>query len=294
MNQKHMPENFESKQPTPISPELQKQPEGDAVPIFEQQEREAKDALDSEELKHKVISSLKMMNVGRMIGLLQKRADLRERVLSDGEVKELVYDRYQWLLSRGNESQAKELENFLRLIPEERLEIDASELVRYLQSKKFNPETLKNYNISEAEIHHPEVQAQAAEVAKEYIRKSQFDAAQKTAFLFNLPKEIIIDALLAGKTIDPWDEWGKVIDYKEKFALPDSFTQRVVRVRALSRWNLDGIITELERSPDIQNLLSDEQVIQKICHASANAISSADFEKVKKLFDTFDLTKTLH
>jgi len=233
------------------------------------------------------------MNVGRVIGLLQKRTDLQERVLSDGEVKGLFYDRYQWLLSCGNESQAKELEKFLRLTPEERLRIDAGELVSYLKSKKFNPETLKNHNLTEAEKNHPEVQAQAAEVAKEYIRKNQFDAAQKTEHLFNLPKEIIIDALLAGKIIKPWDKWEKVADFKEKFALPDAFTQRVVRDRALNRWNLDGIITELERSPDIQNLLADEQVSQKISQASANAISSADFEKVKTLLDTLDLPEAL-
>lgn len=288
-----MPENFESKPPIPISPEVQKQPEGEAFLTPEQQEKEAKDALESEELKHKVISSLKTMNVGGMIGSLRKRADLQERVLSDGEVKELVYDRYQWLLSRGNESQAKELEAFLRLTPEERLEIDAGELVSYLQSKKFNPDTLKDHNISEAEKNHPEVQSQAAEVAKEYIRKNQFGAAQKTEQIFNLPKEIIIDALLAGKIIKPWDKWEKVADFKEKFSLPDSFTQRVVRDRALSRWNLDGIITELERSPDIQNLLADEQVSQKISQATTSAISSADFEKVKTLLDTFDLPETL-
>ena len=42
-----MPENFESKPPIPISPEVQKQPDGDAVLTPEQQEKEAKDALES-------------------------------------------------------------------------------------------------------------------------------------------------------------------------------------------------------------------------------------------------------
>ncbi len=289
-----MSENFELKPPIQIIPEVQQERlDDDIVLTPEQQEKEVKDALESEELKHEIISSLKTINIGRVIGLLKKRTDLQERVLSDKEVKRSVYDRYQWLLSRGNRSQAKELEAFLRLTAEERLEIDVSELVSYLKSKNFNPDALKNHNLTDAEINHPEVQKQATKVAKEYIRKNQFGLAQKIEQLFNLPKEIIIDALLENKIIKPWDKWEKVSDFKEKFVLPDSFTQRVVRDRVLNGWDLDEIITELKRSPDIKSLLIDEHVSQKINQAVMRAISFADFEKVKTLFSTFDLPETL-
>lgn len=286
-----MPENFESKPPMPIIPEVRKQSQDEVTLSPEQQEKEAKDILDSDELKQKVVLNLKAMNVGRVVGSLQKRVDLQERVLSDGEVKELIYDRYQWLLARGNGSQAKELETFLRLTPEERLEIDASELVSYLQSKKFNPDTLKNHSVTEAEKTHPEVQAQAAEVAKEYIRKNQFDAALKTEQFFNLPKEIIIDELLTdGKKIRPWDSWEKIEGFKEKFALPDSFIQRVVKGRVMNRYyDLHAITIELERSPDMVALLADEEIISKITEATASKISVGDFGPVEQLLEAINV-----
>ena len=119
-----MPENFESKPPIPITPKIQKQPEAKAVLTPEQQAKEAKDVLDAEELKQKVISNLKTMNTGRVVGILQKRTDLQERVLSDAEVKEFIYNRYKWLLSRVNEAQAEVLEPLLRLTSEELLGIN--------------------------------------------------------------------------------------------------------------------------------------------------------------------------
>ena len=162
-----------------------------------------------------------------------------------------------------------------------------------MQSKKFDPESQEVKNFSEAEKNHPEVQAQAAEVAKEYIRKNQFDAALKIEQLFNLPKEIFVDALLADKIIKPWDTWDKVTSFKEKFSLNDYFTQRVLRNRVLNHWNLDGMITELERSPDVKNFLADAQVLQKISQATSSTISSADFEKVQKLLNIFSIPETL-
>ena len=123
-----------------------------------------------------------------------------------------MYERYKWLISKDNEIQAKELESYIRLTPDERLETD----VDNLNLEKFDPESPKSKNITEVEKNHPKVQARAIEIVKEYIRKSHFDIAAKTEEFFGLSKDIVIDELLATK-VRPYDKWENITALKEKF-----------------------------------------------------------------------------
>jgi hypothetical protein len=124
---------------------------------------EAENQLTEEELKQKIILHLKRSDIERAIGLLQKNINYRDNILSSSEVKELIYDRYKWLLSKKNDTQAKKLESFIQLTPEEQLKIKITDLLNALKTEKFDPKSLEGLNITDLEKHDSLVQAQVIE-----------------------------------------------------------------------------------------------------------------------------------
>ncbi len=260
--------------------ELQKKVEYGEAPDYS----EAEKILEQEDFKQKIISNLKRTDIGKVIALLQKNTELQEITLADDEVKGLLYERYKWLLSKNNERQAKELEPYIRLTKEEQLETD----VGNLKLEDFDPESLFK-NITEDQKNHPEVQKRLVEIVKEYTRKSHFDAAFKIVKFFGIPKEIFINELMT-KNFFRSNQWEKVLAFQEKFSLPDSFIQKVIRDRIINVYfSLKDLEVELGRSPDLNALFLDEGVVSKITEVIAYKLSQGDFSPIQQLIQNINI-----
>ncbi len=250
-------------------------------------------SIDIDSLKKEAVSSLKTKNVDRFAGLLKKGGVLREQIVRDKEIREIAKDSYKWLLSKGNSEQARKIEHLLELTPEERVRVDVNDLLIFLRFRKIDIEALENRKITEEEKKDPEVISQVSEIVKKYLQKKKKGTALKIESIFNLPKENIINILVESRVADYYN-WDEVIDYKERFSLPDSFTEQILKESFFKHHaSIEGVINRFNFSSNPQRLFEDHQVSQLVVKEIIKSIETVKIKEVNMLFDIVDVPEEL-